>query len=71
MHIVGLGGSLRAGSSSGALLRYILRVAADHGAATELLDVRTLPLPLFDPEHPAATPKVERLLAANESRVQS
>jgi FMN reductase len=61
--IVGLGGSLRAGSATLALLRYVLGVAAAHGASTELVDLRELPLPLYDAGDPARTPEVERLLA--------
>lgn len=62
--IVGLGGSLREGSSTRTLLRYALGVAARQGAATELLDLRELPLPLFEPARPVRTTEVERLLAA-------
>lgn len=64
VHIVGLGGSLRAGSTTLRLLRYALSVAASHGATIELLDLRDLPLPLYEPDAPARPPEVERLLAA-------
>jgi FMN reductase len=64
IHIVGLGGSLRAGSTTLALLRYALRAAEAHGATTELLDLNELPLPLYEPDDPIRTPAVERLLAA-------
>lgn len=68
--ILGLGGSLRDGSTSLAALRYALNVAADAGAATRLLDLRELPLPLYRPDHrspadygPEAAATIERLLA--------
>jgi FMN reductase len=48
VRIVGLGGSLRAGSSSRAALRVALDGAAEAGANTELLDLRRLDLPMYD-----------------------
>jgi FMN reductase len=68
--LVGLGGSLREGSRSSAALREALRIAAGQGAATELLDLRELALPMYSPVlelagYPeAARPGIERLLAA-------
>ena len=50
VRVVGLGGSMRAGSSSLAALRIALEGAAGAGAATELLDVRALDLPMYMPE---------------------
>lgn len=50
LKIVGLGGSLAAGSRSRAALVTALAGAADAGAETELLDLRELDLPLFSPE---------------------
>ena len=64
VHIVGLGGSLRAGSTTLALLRFALSAAESRGATTELVDLRALPLPLYEPDDPIRTPEVERLLAA-------
>src|SRR5688572_12314763 len=64
IHILGLGGSLRPGSGTLALLRYALGVAAGHGATTELIDLRQLPLPLYGSDQPARTAEVEHLLAA-------
>jgi FMN reductase len=64
IHIVGLGGSLRAGSTTLALLRFALSAAEARGATTELIDLRELPLPLYEPDAPIRTPEVERLLAA-------
>ncbi len=48
--LVGLGGSLREKSYSRAALREALRIAEANGAATELLDVRELNLPMFVPD---------------------
>ena len=47
--IVGLGGTLRERSYSRAALREALRLAAEQGAQTELLDLRELNLPMFVP----------------------
>ena len=62
-HIVGLGGSLRAASSSLAALRVALEGAEAAGANAELLDVRELELPLYDDGTPAS-PGVDRLVDA-------
>lgn len=59
--IVGLGGSLKEGSVSLLVLRVALEAAAAVGAQTELLDIRTLDLPMYTPEAPA-TPSVQRLV---------
>jgi FMN reductase len=48
--IVGLGGSLRYGSTSRAALQRALDGAAAAGAATTLLDLRELDLPMYDPD---------------------
>lgn len=50
--IVGLGGSLRERSYSRAALRQILSIAETNGAATALLDLRELNLPMFVPNLP-------------------
>ena len=50
LRVVGLGGSLAAGSRSRAALVTALAGAAEAGAETELLDLRELDLPLFNPE---------------------
>ncbi len=64
-HIVGLGGSLRAASSSLAALRVALAGAGAEaaGASVELLDVRELDLPLYHDGVPAAL-GVDRLVEA-------
>ena len=48
--IVGLGGSLRKGSTSRAALQRALAGAAAAGAETTLLDLRELDLPMYDPD---------------------
>ncbi len=47
--VVGLGGSLAEHSSSLAALKIALQGAADAGAKTDLLDIRQLSLPMYDP----------------------
>jgi len=49
--IVGLGGSLAKISTSRAALRRALEGAEAAGARTELLDLRELDLPMYDPDH--------------------
>jgi NAD(P)H-dependent FMN reductase len=49
MTIVGLGGSLRRGSTSLSALERALAGAETAGADTALLDLRDLDLPMFDP----------------------
>lgn len=64
-HIVGLGGSLAAHSTSLAALRLTLDGAQAKGATTEVFNVRELDLPLYEPV--AAIPEqVERLCDAIE-----
>src|SRR5512133_188616 len=48
--IVGLGGSLRKGSTSRSALQRALAGAATAGAETTLLDLRELDLPMYDPD---------------------
>jgi FMN reductase len=56
LRIVGLGGSLSTTSRSRAALVIALAGAGEAGAETELLDLRTLGLPLFNPDaEPDAT----------------
>lgn len=59
--IVGLGGSLRAGSTSLSALEAALEGAADSGARTTLLNLRELDLPMYSPEH--GIPPAAKLLA--------
>ena len=60
--IIGLGGSLRTGSSSLSALRATLDAAAMAGAEVEMLDVRDLELPLYQPERASEWPGVDRLV---------
>ncbi len=62
VRIVGLGGSLRADSLSRTALAVALDGAAAAGASTELLDLRQLELPMFNPEHEADAPPVVRTM---------
>jgi FMN reductase len=51
VRVVGLGGSLRAESTSRTALQAAVDGAADSGADVELIWVRDLELPLYTPEH--------------------
>src|SRR5271166_719746 len=62
LRIVGLGGSLRASSLSRAALAVALDGAASAGATGELLDLRQLELPMFNPEQEANAPAVVRTM---------
>jgi FMN reductase len=62
LRIVGLGGSLRAASRSRAALEVALDGAAAAGAAVELLDLRRLALPMFDPEEESEPPAAVRTM---------
>jgi FMN reductase len=63
--IVGLGGSLARVSRSLAALRVALDGAAEAGAATTLLDLRELDLPMYNPEDRGdPAPAVSRLIEA-------
>lgn len=48
-HVVGLGGTLREGSTSLRALEEALQAAEEAGATTELLDLRELALPMYEP----------------------
>jgi FMN reductase len=62
LKIVGLGGSLRASSRSRAVLTVALDGAAAAGATVELLDLRRLELPMFNPENEADAPATVRTM---------
>ena len=49
LKVVGVGGTLREGSASLGALRRALAAAGDAGAETELLDLRELDLPMYQP----------------------
>jgi FMN reductase len=60
--IVGLGGSLARVSRSRAALIVALEGAATAGADIELLDLRELELPMYDPDNEAPPPSAARLI---------
>jgi len=62
--IVGLGGSLARVSRSRAALIVALEGAATAGADIELLDLRELELPMYDPDNEAPPPSAARLIDA-------
>ena len=62
MRIVGLGGSLARVSRSRAALQAALAGAERAGAETELLDIRRLDLPLYNPDEPDPTDAAARLI---------
>jgi FMN reductase len=62
--IVGLGGSLAKVSHSRAALRSALQGAAAAGAETQLLDLRELALPLYNPDEPEPTESAATLIEA-------
>ena len=66
LKVVGIGGTLREGSSSLGALRRALGAAGDVGADTELLDLRELGLPMYEPGRPLAEygEGAERLVGA-------
>jgi FMN reductase len=67
--VVGLGGSLARRSTSRRALQRALEGAAEGGAETQLLDLRELDLPMYDPAHEepagAASQLVEACYAAD------
>jgi FMN reductase len=64
LHIVGIGGTLRANSTSRWALEHALRAAEAAGATTELLDLNELRLPMYEPDLPfdAYGPNVQRFV---------
>jgi FMN reductase len=60
--IVGLGGSLASVSRSRAALQIALEGAASAGAATQLLDIRQLDLPMYNPDNDDPTESAEMLI---------
>ncbi|HEV8044610.1 MAG TPA: NADPH-dependent FMN reductase, partial [Rubrobacter sp.] len=52
LKVVGIGGTLREGSTSLGALRRALGAAEEAGAETELLDLRELGLPMYQPGRP-------------------
>jgi len=62
--IVGLGGALRAGSSTEAALDRVLYYARERGAKTALFSGEKLNLPLYAPGNTSPAPAVAELVAA-------
>jgi FMN reductase len=62
VRIVGLGGSLARVSRSRAALQAALAGAERAGAETELLDIRALDLPMYNPDHEEPTEAAARLV---------
>lgn len=62
--ILGLGGTLRPGSSSEQALRVALGAASGNGADTEILTARDLHLPMYDPGSGSLDPGARRFLDA-------
>ena len=61
LKVVGLGGSLAKHSTSLAALRIALEGAAEAGATTELLDIKELSLPMYDPANENPTQSVKKM----------
>lgn len=51
-HLVAIGGSNREGSNTLLVLEDLIKIAEARGATTDLLDVRTLKLPVYEPDLP-------------------
>jgi NAD(P)H-dependent FMN reductase len=66
LRVVGTGGTLREGSTSLGALRRALSAAAEAGAEVELLDLRELRLPMYEPGRPLDDydPEVWRFIEA-------
>ena len=66
LRVAGVGGTLREGSASLGALRRSLAAAEEAGAETELLDLRELDLPMYEPGRALEEygPGVERLVEA-------
>jgi FMN reductase len=64
LRVVGIGGTLREGSTCLGALRRALEAAEEAGAETRLLDLRELYLPMYEPGRPLADygPEVGRLV---------
>jgi FMN reductase len=62
LKVVGLGGSLGKTSRSRAALELALDGAAAAGSCVELLDLRVLQLPMYDPDRETPTAAAERMI---------
>lgn len=62
-YIVGLGGAIRAGSSTEKALRLVLAGAEKRGARTHLISGEALRLPLYAPEDPSRSDAARAMVA--------
>lgn len=62
--IVGVGGTLRDGSTSERALRLALKAAAEMGSETEIFAGSAINLPPYDPSNPQRTPEARALVEA-------
>jgi FMN reductase len=62
--IVGIGGTLRASSSSERALRRCLSIAEAAGAATAIFTGADLRMPLYEPGSPSLSPACEKMITA-------
>jgi FMN reductase len=65
--ILGLGGTLRAGSSSEVALRHALAAVERSGARTRLITAMELDLPMYNPDRPLAAAAAELIDAARRA----
>jgi FMN reductase len=65
--VLGIGGTLRPGSTSELALRHALRLAGEMGAATQLMTAQMLELPMYDPATAAQVPMARALIEAARS----
>lgn len=70
-HVVALCGSLRTGSYTRAALGQVLGAAEASGATTDLIDLRNVAIPVFDPAEPDAgdAPSLRRRVGAADTIV--
>ncbi|WP_052489178.1 NADPH-dependent FMN reductase [Streptomyces sp. 150FB] len=62
--VLGIGGTLRAGSTSERAMRVALGVAREHGARIEYITASELEFPMYDPGSRSLTPEALRFLEA-------
>ena len=67
LRVIGMGGLLAANSTSLAALRIALEAAGDAGVQTELFDVASLDLPLYEPDARSVPADAQRLADAAHS----
>ena len=65
-YLVGIGGTMRLNSYTRAATQTALRIASEHGAQTEMLDLRELNLPMFVPDFAAKDYLPEHQVSINK-----